>query len=633
VACLGFYILDIPQGCWTSSEILDRIFDIPADYARTDEGWGDLVHPDERQTMLDYLRNDVFKKHESFDREYRIVRCGDKEIRWVHGLGRLEFDAEGRATRMLGTIQDITERKQAEEALRKSEAQYRSLFENNLDGIFLARPNGSIEAANPAACSMLGMSKEEIIRVGRAGLVDPNDPRLPAFLEKRERMGRVYGELTHIRKNGQKFPVEVSTVVLDGDGQRRSFIMLRDITERKRAEQEKLDIERQLLHAQKLESLGILAGGIAHDFNNILAGIMGYADLVKVQLPESEPARKDLDIIKKAVERAAHLTRQMLAYSGKGKFIVEPVSLSRVVKDMRAMLEMSISKKATLNCNLAPDLPMIEADASQIHQIILNLVINASEALGEESGVIGISTDTIQCSGTDCAALGGDDLREGLYVRLEVSDTGCGMGEETLAKIFDPFFTTKFTGRGLGLAAVHGILRGHKGGIRVTSKPGQGTTFQVLFPAIESPVPVLAGESIPTKPWHGTGTVLVVDDEAIVRSLAKKMVEIAGFSVLTANDGEEAVRVYCEHQTEIACVLLDLTMPKMGGEEAFRAIRQISPGVRVILSSGYSEETATGQFAGLGLAGFIQKPYQLDTMIATLRRAVGVGTEDTIHPA
>jgi PAS domain S-box-containing protein len=534
--------------------------------------------------------------------------------------------------RLAGYLAVAIAKSRTEKKLRESEARYRSLFENNLDGIFLTRSNGADEDANPAACSMLGMSREEIARVGRAGVLDPNDPRFPALLEQRDRMGRINCELTCIRKDGQKFPAEISSVVLDGDDEeRQAFVMVRDITERKRAEQEKLDMERHLLHAQKLESLGILAGGIAHDFNNILAGIMGYADLVKVQLPASEPARKDVDIIKKATRRAADLTRQMLAYSGKGKFIVEPVSLSRVVKDMRAMLAMSISKKATLNCNLASDLPMIEADASQIHQIILNLVINASEALGEDSGVITISTDTIQCSGTDCAALGGDELREGLYVRLEVSDTGCGMDEETLAKIFDPFFTTKFTGRGLGLAAVHGILRGHKGGIRVTSKPGQGTTFQVLFPAIETPALLSAGEPSPAKPWHGTGTVLVVDDEEIVRSLAKKMVEVAGFSVLTANDGEEAVRLYRKHQDEIACVLLDLTMPKLNGEETFRAIRQISPGVRVILSSGYGEEFATGRFSGMGLAGFIQKPYQLDTMIATLREAMGENEGD--HPA
>jgi PAS domain S-box-containing protein len=238
VACLGSYTLDLTQGRWTSSEVLDRILDVPTDYAWTEERWGGLVHPDERQSMLDYFRNEVLGKHEPFDREYRIVRYGDKKVRWVHGLGRLEFDAAGHPIGILGTIQDITERKQAEEALRKSEAQHRSLFENNLDGIFLARPNGAIMDANPAACAMLGMSKEEIIRVGRAGIVDPSDPRLAALLEKRERMGKAHGELTHIRKDGQKFPAEISSVVLDGDdGRQRAFVMLRDITERKQAEE------------------------------------------------------------------------------------------------------------------------------------------------------------------------------------------------------------------------------------------------------------------------------------------------------------------------------------------------------------------------------------------------------------
>jgi signal transduction histidine kinase/CheY-like chemotaxis protein len=375
-----------------------------------------------------------------------------------------------------------------------------------------------------------------------------------------------------------------------------------------------------------------LAGGIAHDFNNILAGIMGYADLVKVRLPASEPAREDLDVIKKAVERAADLTRQMLAYSGKGKFIVEPVNLSRAVEDTKKMLAMSVSKKATVTYNLSPDLPTIEADASQIHQIILNLVINASEALRDNSGAIVISTDTIQLSASDSTAISsGHELREGLCVRLQVSDTGCGMDEQTLAKMFDPFFSTKFTGRGLGLAAVQGIVRGHHGGMRVSSKPGEGTTFEVLFPASNATAP-LAVESAPAKPWHGSGTVLVVDDEEIVRNLASRIIEHAGFTVLTANDGEEAIQLYQQHKKDIACVLLDLTMPKLNGEETFRELRQISSGVRVILSSGYSEETATGHFAGLGLAGFIQKPYQLDTMIATLRQAVAGGNTNPDHP-
>jgi two-component system, cell cycle sensor histidine kinase and response regulator CckA len=500
VACLGSYVVDIAKGLWTSSEVLDSIFDIPLDYVRSVEGWGDLVHPEERQSMLDYFRDEVLGKHESFDREYRIVRHGDHQVRWVHGLGRLEFDDAGNLVEMLGTIQDITRRKQDEEALQA--------------------------------------------------------------------------------------------------------------------------IERRLLHAQKLESLGVLAGGIAHDFNNILAGIMGYADLAKIHLPACEPAHADIDVIKKAAHRAADLTRQMLAYSGKGKFVVGPVSLSQVVEDMRELLEISISKKAALRVHLASDLPLIEADASQIHQVILNLVVNASEALGEECGAIVISTGAVRSSIATDNAFGDDDAGERLQVRLEVTDTGCGMDAETLARIFDPFFTTKFTGRGLGLAAVHGIVRGHKGTIQVSSKPGQGTAFQVLFPALETPAPLPPVGPMPARPWRGGGTVLVVDDEELVRRSAQRMIEAVGYSVLTANNGEEAVRLYREHADEIACVLLDLTMPTMNGEETFRAIRRISPGIRVILSSGYSEDIATGRFSGLGLAGFLQKPYQLDTLTATLRNAV-----------
>ena len=396
-----------------------------------------------------------------------------------------------------------------------------------------------------------------------------------------------------------------------------------DITERKRAEQEKLEMERRLLHAQKLESMGILAGGIAHDFNNILAGIMGYADLAMVRLPASEPARADIEVIKKAVQRAADLTRQMLAYSGKGKFIVEPVDLSQVVEDSKKMLAMSVSKKATVTYNLAANLPVIQADASQMRQVVMNLVINASEALGEQGGVIAVSTRYDPCEAKDLAGMGlGQDLPEGLYVCLEVADTGCGMDEQTLAKIFDPFFTTKFTGRGLGLAAVHGIVRGHKGAIQVSSEPGKGTTFRVLFPASGPAAPAARSEPAAT-PGRSSGTVLVVDDEEMIRISAQRMIERAGFSVLTAGGGREAIRLFREHQNEVNCVLLDLTMPDLDGAETFRELRRIRPDVRVILTSGYSEEAATERFAGQGLAGFIQKPYQLETLIARIQEALG----------
>ncbi len=397
----------------------------------------------------------------------------------------------------------------------------------------------------------------------------------------------------------------------------------RRLVEDKRAAEVALrEKELQLWRAQKLESLGILAGGIAHDFNNILAGIMGYADLLKARLPPSEPAREDIDIIKKAVQRAADLTRQMLAYSGKGKLIAQPIDVSRIVTDTWKMLEVSVSKKSTLTSDLASNLPAIEADPAQVHQVILNLVINASEAMGEQSGVVAIRTCTVQLSEAQWAAVRTSDTAAAeRYVCLEVADTGCGMNRETLARIFDPFFSTKFTGRGLGLAAVYGIVRGHKGGLRVTSEPDKGTTFQVYFPASTSAAAELAGETAMAS-WRGSGTILVVDDEEIVRNAAQRMIEHAGFSVLTARDGEEAIGVYRLHQSDIVGVILDLTMPKMNGEETLKELRIINSSVPVILSSGFREDTATERFSDLQLGGFIQKPYQLETLTRVLRKAV-----------
>jgi two-component system, cell cycle sensor histidine kinase and response regulator CckA len=377
--------------------------------------------------------------------------------------------------------------------------------------------------------------------------------------------------------------------------------------------------EQQLWRAQKLESLGVLAGGIAHDFNNILAGIMGYADLIRLRLAPSEPARQDLDVIKKAVQRAADLTRQLLAYAGRGKMVVEAVDLSRVVEDARKMLDVTLSKKAVVNYGLASGLPTIQADISQIHQILLNLVINASESLGDRTGVITIATETVPWSVACSAGLPEEDESSPRpYVCLTVSDTGCGMDEDILGRIFDPFFTTKFAGRGLGLAAVHGIVRAHHGAIRVRSTLGSGTTFQVYFPASALSTEAARDESA-VPPWCGTGCVLVVDDEILVRQSAQRMIEEAGFSVLTAHDGEDAVRVYREYVDKITCVLLDLTMPKMDGAETFGELRRLHPGVRVILSSGCGEEWAMARIAGLGWAGFIQKPYQYAEIVSRLR--------------
>jgi PAS domain S-box-containing protein len=390
------------------------------------------------------------------------------------------------------------------------------------------------------------------------------------------------------------------------------------VVARKRAEVERQNMEKQLLHAQKLESLGVLAGGIAHDFNNILMAIMGNADLALMRINKESPAVDNLHKIEQSAARAADLAKQMLAYSGKGKFVIEDIDLNHLMKDMLHMLEVSISKKAVLRLNPYHPLPSVEADATQMRQIIMNLVINASEAIGDRSGVIAITTGCMDCDRSYLKDVWLDEnISEGLYVYLEIADSGCGMDKETLAKLFDPFFTTKFTGRGLGMAAVLGIIRGHKGAIKVYSEPGKGTSFKILLPASDRPAELFNGVHHQDE-WRGKGTVLLVDDEETVRGIGAEMLKELGFKVMTANDGREAVERF-KLNPDVAIVILDLTMPHMDGEQCFRELRQLKPDIKVIMSSGYNEQEVTQKFVGKGLAGFIQKPYRLSTLKDVIR--------------
>jgi len=501
VAHIGHYELDLTTGLWTCSEELDAIFGIDDSYQRDVQGWLQVVHPEQRDEMSAYFARHVVGEGQPFNKEYRIERVNDRSVRWVHGLGHLEFGDSGQLLKMFGTIQDITERKQGETERRKLEA--------------------------------------------------------------------------------------------------------------------------QMQHTQKLESLGVLAGGIAHDFNNILMSILGHAELAMMRLNAASPARDNLLSIEQAAQRAADLSRQMLAYSGKGRFVVEAIDLGDLVSEMTHMLEVSISKKALLRFNRVPDLPAVEVDATQIRQVLMNLVINASEAIGDKSGVIAITTGAMQCDhGYLSDVWLAEQLADGLYVYVEVADTGCGMDRDTLSRIFDPFFTTKFTGRGLGMAAVLGIVRGHKGAIKIYSEPGKGTTFKILLPAAAGHAGRLS--DIPTEEslWQGSGTVLLVDDEDTIRALGQEMLEALGFTALIARDGREALEIFKERGQEIRAVLLDLTMPRMDGEETFRELRRISEDVRVIMSSGYNEFEVSQRFIGKGLTGFIQKPYKLSELGNVLRQTL-----------
>jgi CheY-like chemotaxis protein len=369
-----------------------------------------------------------------------------------------------------------------------------------------------------------------------------------------------------------------------------------------------------------MESLGVLAGGIAHDFNNLLTGILGNADLARFELPPTSEALVHLADIVKAARRAGDLCRQLLAYSGKGRFVVQPIDVTELVEEMLHLLQVSISKKAVLQLHLVEGLPAVDADATQLRQILMNLVVNASEAIGDRSGVIAVTTGAVQADANYLLdVMGAPDVSPGMYVTLEVSDTGCGIDRDALARIFDPFYTSKFTGRGLGLSAVLGILRGHKGGIKVYSEAGKGSAFKVLLPPSASPARQLGAPPPTPRNWTGSGTILLADDEDTVRALGRRMLEKLGFTVIDVADGREAIETFASRHEEICCVILDLTMPHVDGEACFRELRTLQPDVKVLLSSGYNEQEVISRFVGRGVAGFIQKPYTVGDLVARLR--------------
>ncbi len=395
------------------------------------------------------------------------------------------------------------------------------------------------------------------------------------------------------------------------------------------AEQERLNLQRQVLHAQKLESLGVLAGGIAHDFNNLLTAILGHADMALSDLPEDSPVRESLSEIDRASRRAADLAKQMLAYSGKGTYVMKQIQLNDLIKGMADLLSVSVPKRVTFQQRMADSLPPTVGDPAQIRQVLLNLVTNASEAIGDREGGVQLQTGAVFCEhqrlhSQNRAFQAGVDavLPEGIYVYAEVSDDGCGMDKATQERICEPFFTTKFMGRGLGLSVVLGIIRSHKGSLEVSSNPGGGSLFRVLLPSL----PLVQGSSeiqaqaVPAS--SSRGTILLVDDEEPVRRVGTRMLQRNGFTVLTASDGREGVTMFQAHADTIACVLLDMTMPRLDGEAAFREIRAIRPDAKVILCSGFSEQEATTRFLGKGLAGFLSKPYTQAELLSKLPSVV-----------
>jgi two-component system, cell cycle sensor histidine kinase and response regulator CckA len=524
------------------------------------------------------------------------------------------------------TALDITERRRGEDALRASEKRYRQLVEMLQEGIWTIDTGALTTYANPRMAEMLGYSVEEMLGKHLFSFMDDRGAEeCGRLLDRRSKGIKEQHEFEFIRKDGTRIFTRVETApITDENGVIVGAIAgVQDQTEIKLVEDDRKLFEARTRESQKLESLGVLAGGVAHDFNNMLLAIQGNLEFAVASLPPEAPARESLAEVERAAKRAADLCRQLLAYSGKGRFAIGSLSLARAVEETAQMLAVSISKKAELRLDIATDLPLIEADASQIQQVIMNLIINASEALGGGSGAISVSAGTTVCDRAHLnGMINGDRLPEGRYVFLEVADTGCGMDEGTRKKIFDPFFTTKSAGRGLGLPVILGIVRGHGAAIEIRSAPGKGAAFRLVFPASSSTVEHVEESSSSVAGWRGSGTVLLVDDEEMVRVVAKRMLEHFGFSVLLASDGAEALEIFRARLGTISLVILDLTMPRMDGIETLAALRGLSGDAKFLLSSGYSEHEISKRFAGQGFSGFIEKPYRLSELGDKLRHVL-----------
>jgi len=509
--------------------------------------------------------------------------------------------------------------------LRETEARLQDIMDHSPAIIFLKDLDGRYLLCNRAFEHLSGRSRAEILGHFDSDLLTPEDALMARSNDARVLTAGKPMEFEETTTNpannhtylSHKFPIR--------DSQGRIYAICgisTDITDRKAAEEQKLIMERQILESQKLESLGVLAGGIAHDFNNILTAILGNATLAAMDLPEDHRARRQLRQIEHAARRAGDLCAQMLAYAGKATFVNAPLSLTSLVRDTASLLEVTVGKRARLELHAADGLPAVMGDITQLRQVVMNLVINASDAIEGRAGAV-ISLTTFQ---RDLPAeffhqaVQSPVMPAGNYVGLEVSDNGCGMSPEVMHRIFEPFFTTKFSGRGLGLAAVLGIIQSHQGALFVESTAGQGTTFRIFLPASATHARASNPPFDPAALQVALrGTVLLVDDEDAVRQVTAQALSSLGLTALVAPDGHAALRIYEERAGEIDLVLLDLTMPGLTGEETLRRLRELNPAVRVVIMSGYSESETMQRCGSQAITGYLPKPFELAELLERLK--------------
>lgn len=673
----GIWDWDMRTGrVWWSPRLKELLGYADHELAASRETLYGMMHPNDERPIRALAKQHV-RDGGRFELRYRLKAIAG-DYRWFSVRGRVSLDEQGKPIRASGTLTDIHEEVEAQ---RETEERVARIAKQQACILSLASDSSMAQRGLLESCQRMTQLCSEVLDAGRCGILmldseTGNLNSINLYIRARgehdsgvyllgEDLPRLFEELDKSRyltslnpaadPRFSEFPEgfftdrEIKSLIkvpIRRAGELAGLVVISetrsvrewkedeisfavDISERaaqlfnvidaRNAEKKQRELERQMLEAQKMESLGLMAGGVAHDFNNLLVVILGNADLLKSLVSPESPAAGLVDEIGAASQRAADLCQQMLAFSGRGKLSQDQFDLSTLVSEMGQLLRSTISKDAEIECQVKSALPLMEGDATQIRQIIMNLILNASEALAGGSGQILVNSD-LRHVRADSVPCGVPVPKSGQYLSLVVEDDGIGMDEETLARLFDPFFSTKFTGRGLGMAAVLGIVRAHEGGIQVESKKGRGTRFEVWFPVAQA-APV-AARPIPVKrpSWRGEGRVLFVDDDPNVLELGRRMLERIGFEVILASDGEQALAIFSERPSSIKLILLDLTMPGMGGHEVHAKIQGIDDRVPVIFSSGYTAQDVFDSVRPSQRCAFLQKPYTFDQLQTKLRQ-------------
>jgi PAS domain S-box-containing protein len=619
-ADLGSWDWNLKTGRSVWSERASRMLGYsPGEVETNLRTWKSLVHPEDWPRVSEVLNSHLEGRVSFIELEYR-VRCKSGNWKWILSRGKIvAYDTDGTPLRITGTTLDITERKQMEQALQESEERYRAIFNNAAVGINVSNRETRFLEVNSRSASMLGYTQEELKALTAFDITHPDDRQLSITNFASLADGKVASyrvQKRYIRKDGEVVWGDVHVSAIHNE--RGEFVanlgVIVDITDRKRAEEERERMRAQLLQARKMEAIGTLTGGIAHEFNNLLTIVSGYGELLLAEKNESDPGFSDLQRIVQAAQRGAELVRSLLAFSRKSEMKITHVSLNEEVKQVKKLLDRTLPKMIEIETKLSDRLKAVEADSGQIRQILMNLALNARDAM-PKGGKLSIRTNNVDA----------EQLPEPLaaepreYAQLTVSDTGIGMDTDTLDRIFEPFYTTK--GRayktGLGLAVVHGIIEQHRGFVSCDSKPGEGTTFKIYFPAAEPRK--FVGAAVKTRLLGGTETVLLVDDEEYVRDLASRFLEHAGYSVIAAAGARMALDLYRKKRSNISLVILDLIMPKIGGRQCLEELLKIEPSLKVLIASGYSDADNKEELIQAGAKGFVEKPFQIAELLQALR--------------